>query len=148
MTRFYERVEQSIRFAERAGANLVGVAGVDNALFRKRHWAQNILADGRAWAVRKTHLRFDENAQLIDDLCWTAQNIQEFGLVVVNQWVMPLCKRYTAGGFGSIDERMEQKLREASYLVSAYPGLIKFKDKAGWPPRSHVVLRPSGKRYR
>ena len=103
------------------------------------------MADGRAWVVRKTKLRFDENVQLIDDLCWTALNIKHFGITVVNQWVLPDCKRYTSGSFGSKEQRMPQKLKEASYLVETYPELISFRKKAGWPEGSHVVLRPQKK---
>jgi hypothetical protein len=143
MHHFLHRADGVIRQCERNGARLGGFCGVDNVLFRKGHWGYNILADGRAWVVRKSHLRFDANVQLIDDLCWTALNIAEFGCVVVDRWVLPDCKRYTAGAFGSIQERMPQKLAEAAYLVGQYPDLIAFKRKAGWPDGAHVVLRPN-----
>jgi hypothetical protein len=140
------RAAQAIPDVDALGGHLLGWAGNTNPLFRRRHHAINVLADGRAWAVRKTDLRFDLGAQMIDDLAWTAQNIAAFGVVLVDQWVLPECRRYTAGGFGSIDQRMEQKLAEAAHLVATYPDLITFKKKAGWPERSHVVLRRSGSR--
>ncbi len=142
MAEYVKRAEQGTRYSDRMGCNLLGFAGIDNALFRRRKWALNVLADGRAWMVKKTHLRFDTNVQLIDDLCWTALNIKEFGIVIVNQWVLPDCRRYTAGAFGSREQRMPQKMREAKYLVDTYPDLITYKKKAGWPDGSHVVLRP------
>ena len=145
MDRFVERAVASAAYGEFIGAKLVGFAGFNNAVYRRKKWQRNVLADGRAWMVKKTHLRFDQNVQLIDDLCWTAQNIREFGTVVVNNWVLPDCRRYTTGGFGSIDERMEQKKTEAAYLVDTYPDLIQFKRKAGWPDGSHVVLRPTAR---
>jgi hypothetical protein len=40
---------------------------------------------------------------------------------------------------------MPQKLAEAKYLVETYPELISFKEKAGWPFGSHVVLRQRNK---
>ena len=135
------RAEEAIPMLEEMGCALLGWAGFENPIFRKKKWGYNILADGRAWLVKKTHLRFDGNAQLIDDLCWTAKNIQEFGIVAVDRWILPKCKRYTAGGYGGLDERMEQKLREAAYLVTTYPDLIHFKPKKGWPDNSHVALR-------
>ena len=145
MTQFVQRAKELIKVCMKHDCNLGGFAGINNPLYRAKHWSYNVLADGRAWVVRKTHLRFDENVQLIDDLCWTALNIKHFNLVIVNQWVLPDCKRYSAGAFGSIEERMPQKLAEAKYLVETYPELISFKEKAGWPFGSHVVLRQRNK---
>jgi hypothetical protein len=136
-----DRALESIPHLDAIGANLLGWAGFENPMFRKKKWGYNILADGRAWLVRKTHLRFDENAQIIDDLCWTALNIREFGVVAVDRWILPDCRRYTAGGVGLLSERMEPKMKEAAYLVETYPELITFKDKTGWPEGSHVALR-------
>jgi hypothetical protein len=141
MTRFLERAEQYARLCEQYNCNLGGWAGINNTIFRSHHYRTNVLADGRAWIVRKTALRFDENVQLIDDLCWTALNIKHFGIVIVDQWLLPDCRRYSKGAFGSITDRMEQKLSEAAYLAHTYPDLITFKEKAGWPSGAHVVLR-------
>lgn len=126
---------------ESMGAHLGGFCGIANPLFRDAKWRFNVLADGRAWIVKKSSLRFDTGAQLIDDMCWTAQNIQRFGVVVVNQWVLPDCKRYTTGAFGSIEQRLPQKAKEAAYLVENYPGLIRFAKKTGWPDGTHVQLK-------
>lgn len=138
---FMLRAEETVAACEGVGALLGGFCGIENPLFRDAKWRFNVLADGRAWVVKKSKLRFDPNVQLIDDLCWTALNIQTFGCVVVNQWVLPDCKRYTAGAYGSITQRLPQKLKEASYLVKTYPALVRVAKKAGWPLGSHVVLR-------
>jgi hypothetical protein len=145
MKNFMKRCEELTQYCEEVNSNLGGFCGIDNPVYRAKHYTYNTLADGRAWVVRKTSLRFDENVQLIDDLCWTALNIKTFGITVVNQWVLPDCKRYTSGSFGSKEQRMPQKLKEASYLVATYPELIQFRKKAGWPEGSHVVLRPQRK---
>lgn len=141
MDGFMRRAAEVTRACDQVGAHLGGFCGIANPIFRDAKWRFNVLADGRAWVVRKSDLRFDPGAQMIDDLCWTAQNIQRFGVVVVNQWVLPDCRRYTSGGFGSIEQRTPQKLREAEHLVRTYPSLIQYKAKAGWVPKSHVVLR-------
>jgi hypothetical protein len=141
MSDFVKRAAEGAEYCDQHGSKLLGFAGFENPIFRRKKWARNKLADGRAWMVKKTHLRFDTNVQLIDDLCWTALNIKEFGTVIVNQWVLPDCRRYTAGSFGSIEQRMPQKMAEAQYLVDTYPDLIQFKKKAGWPYGSHVALR-------
>lgn len=141
--RFVKRAEESIKFAERLGSKLVGFCGIDNAIYRRKQWKLNVLADGRAWAVRKSQIRFDTNAQMVDDLAWTAENIRHHKVVVVNQWVLPDCKRYTKGAYGSIDERLTQRKKECAYLVEKYPDLLAFKKKAGWPAGSHIAFRPS-----
>ena len=141
MEKYLMRAGELIEVCERNNCYLGGWAGIDNPIFRCDHYKTNVLADGRAWIVKKSHLRFDTGAQMIDDLCWTAQNIQEFGIVIVDLWILPDCRRYSKGGFGSITDRMNQKLDEAAHLVKTYPKLIQFKDKKNWPLGSHVVLR-------
>lgn len=146
MQHFMKRAEQLSVTCGRNNCYLGGWAGINNPLYRTHKYKTNILADGRAWIVRKTNLRFDENANLIDDLCWTALNIKHYGIVIVDQWILPDCRRYTKGAFGSIEQRMEQKKIEAAYLVKTYPELITFKEKVGWESGSHVVLKQSRKK--
>lgn len=141
LAKFMHRAEETRVACEAVGAKLGGFSGTDAPLYRDSKWKFNALADGRAWVVQKSKLRFDTKAQLIDDLCWTAKNIQSFGAVVVNQWVLPECRRFTAGAYGSIEQRMPQKMAEAAYLVETYPGFICYGRKAGWPAGSHVILR-------
>lgn len=143
MKRFLKRALELRDEAARRGIDLAGFAGYDNALFRKKHWATNVLADGRALVYRKTHLRWDPNVQMVDDVCIAAQSILFGNGTLVNQWVLPKCKRYTAGAYGSIEQRMAQKLAECAYLVSVYEGLVRFAPKAGWPPGSHVKVVPT-----
>jgi hypothetical protein len=141
MQEFINAACENVAVCESMGAHLGGFCGIANPLFRDAKWRFNVLADGRAWVVKKSSLRFDPGAQLIDDMCWTAQNIQRFGVVAVNQWVLPDCKRYTAGAFGSIEERLPLKAKEAAYLVHNYPALVRFAKKAGWPDGTHVQLK-------
>jgi hypothetical protein len=145
LTRFMLRAEQLAAKCETHGAKLGGFAGINNPLYRAKHWGFNILADGRAWVVQKSWLRFDTKAQMVDDVAWTALNIKHFGLVIVNQWVLPDFKRYTPGAFGSIGDRLAQRMAECKYLVETYPDHIAYKDKANWPYGSHIVIRQRNK---
>jgi hypothetical protein len=138
---FFQRAGELAIECNSRGATLGGFAGNDNAMFRRHHWKKNVLADGRAIIMKKTALRFDPNAQMVDDVCFTAQTLERFGLTLVNQWVLPYCKRYTKGGYGSKESRMEQRLAECAYLVRRFPGLVKFADKTGWPEKSHVHIQ-------
>jgi len=141
MQRFVERCANNARIAQDHGIYLVGYSLTDNDMFRKKHYSLGSLADGRAWVIRKDVMRFDNETQLIDDMCWTAKNIKRYGAVLVDNWLLTLCKRYTDGAFGSIDARMGQKMKEAKYLVETYPDYVAFAEKPGWPSGSHVKLR-------
>lgn len=141
LDRFMVRAEETAAACDRVGARLGGFCGIANPVFRDAHWRFNVLADGRAWVIRKDKLRFDENVHTIDDICWTARNIQAYGVTLVNQWVLPDCRRYSAGGYGSIADRTPQKLDEIRYLTATYPRLIRVADKAGHVRGSHAVLR-------
>lgn len=148
--RFIERCQASAQQAEKHGAALVGFAGNNNPLHRVKKISNWCLADGRAWVVRKTDLRFDNKAQLIDDYCFTALNLIKFGKVWVENWILPECSRYTAGSYGSMEHRIAQKITECKYLVQAYPEVIEMRDKIGWPKNSHVRIIPlanAGKFY-
>jgi hypothetical protein len=145
LSRFMLRAEQLVTKCETHNCKLGGFAGINNPLYRAKHWGFNIMADGRAWVVQKSWLRFDTKAQMVDDVAWTALNIKHFGLVIVNQWVLPDFKRYTPGAFKSIDERLQQKMAECKHLVETYPDQIAYKDKAGWPYGSHIVIRQRNK---
>lgn len=141
MSEFILRCEEATRECDKVGAKLAGFTSHGNVPWRGIKWKRNVFADGRAWVVKKTHLKFDENVQMMDDIMWTASNIEAFGAVLVNQWVYPKCVRYSAGGFGSLNDRMEQKFREAKYLTEKYPELLVSKKKANQPDGSHVALR-------
>lgn len=138
---FFKICEETIVEAERRNVHLVGFSLTDAPLFRRNKWSHRGLADGRCWLVKKSSLRFDENVQLIDDVCFTALNIKHFGSVLINNWVLPSCKRYTKGSFGSIEQRMPQRLKECRYLVEHYPDQVRYADKVGWPDGSHVALK-------
>jgi hypothetical protein len=141
MVKFLERAERFARLCERNNCYLGGFAGIDNPIFRCEHYGVNTFADGRAWIVRKGDLRFDLKANVTDDMCWTVRNIQRHGIVIVDKWILPSCSRYTAGGFGSVEQRMDQKIEESAYLVKTYPKYVAFKKKANMPEGSHITLR-------
>ena len=144
-SKFLERCEETIKVAEKENIKLIGFAGFTNPLFLKNKWKYNSLADGRAWLIKKSDLRFDEHVQLVDDVCWTVINIKSGG-VIINQWLIPDCKRYTKGSFGSKSQRMPQKIEECKYMEEAYRDYVYFADKPGWPPFSHLRIKNPGRK--
>jgi hypothetical protein len=98
------------------------------------------LADGRFWLVKKAGYKFDTNAQLIDDVAWTAENLMRHRNVLVLNWLVPYFQRYTAGGFGSTTERLALRRKECAYLANKYNPLVKIAQKPGWESGTHIRL--------
>lgn len=134
-----------IELAERNGIHLIGFGLHDNPMNLKNKFSHRGLADGRFWLVKKSAYRFDEKAQLIDDVAWTAENLLRHKNVLILNWLVPYFERYTAGGFGTTAERMELRKKECMYLVRKYSPLIRFAKKPGWPEGSHIRLGATDK---
>jgi hypothetical protein len=132
-----------IQLAEKNKVHLVGFGLHTNPMNLSKKFTTRGLADGRFWLVKKSNYRFDNNVQMVDDVAWTAENIIRHGKVLVLNWCVPLFKRYTAGAFGSISERKEQRLRECKYLANKYYPLIKIAKKPNWDYGTHVRLYAS-----
>ena len=129
-----------IELAERNNIHLVGFGLHDNPMNLKKKFNHRGLADGRFWLVKKSLYRFDTNAQLIDDVAWTAENLVRHRNVLVLNWLVPYFQRYTAGGFGSTTERLALRRKECAYLANKYNPLIKIAQKPGWEAGTHIRI--------
>jgi hypothetical protein len=143
LDKFVVRAEQTAEACERVGARLGGFCYIPNPVWRDSKWRFNVMIDGRCQVMKKGALRFDPNVHAIDDMAFTIANIRAYGIVVLNQWVVPDCARYSPKSLGSIEARLAQKRAECAYLVERYPQLVRFAPKVNHPPRSHVRLRPT-----
>lgn len=141
MATFLRRAEDVRKMCEWCDVSLGGFAGFDNPLFRKHKWKLNVLVDGRAMVVKKTALRFDPCAQMVDDVAFSALNIEAGNGTLVNQWVLPDFSRYTKGSYGSIADRLVQRRAECAYLTQRFPGLVVTAKKPGWPDGTHIKIR-------
>jgi hypothetical protein len=129
-----------IELAERNGIHLIGFGLHDNPQNLRKKFTNRGLADGRFWLVKKASYNFDVKAQLIDDVAWTAENLLRHRNVLVLNWLVPYFERYTAGGFGSTEERKTLRLKECQYLVNKYNPLVKFAKKPGWDVGTHIKI--------
>jgi|GEM_PF-1736682 len=140
--RFMVRCAETADACDAIGARLGGFCGIANPPWRDRKWKFNGLADGRAWVVKQEPgFRVEAGAGCIDDFGWTAQQIERHGVAVVNQWVLPTAQRYKPGGYGSIDDRLVEKLAAVKYLTARHPGLLRVAAKKNEPAGSHVQFR-------
>jgi len=126
--------------ADRNGIHLIGFGLHDNPRNLRKKFTTRGLADGRFWLVKKANYAFDIKAQLIDDVAWTAENLLRHRNVLVLNWLVPYFERYTAGGFGSTQQRKELRRQECQYLVNKYNPVVKFAKKPGWDAGTHIKL--------
>ena len=148
LSEMFSMFPRLIELAEKNKIHLVGFGLHDNPLNLGRKFATRGLADGRFWLVKKSKYKFDENVQMVDDVCWTAENLIRHNNVLILNWTVPYFKRYTAGAFGSISERKQQRLRECKYLANKFNPLIKIAHKANWDYGTHVRIYGSNNNIR
>ncbi len=129
-----------IELAEKNNIHLIGFGLHDNPMNLRKKFGTRGLADGRFWLVKKSHYKFDLNAQLIDDVAWTAENLVRHKNVLVLNWCVPYFERYTAGGFGSTTERKALRMKECAYLANRFDPLVKIAEKPGWDYGTHIRL--------
>jgi len=139
--KLYDKTLELIADAEKIGANIAGFASNGNPFYLKNKHKKKGLVDGRWFAMRNTEIRFDENVQTIDDHDITAAHLAKGQPIWVNNWVVPEFARYTSGGYGTLNQRMEQKLKDCAYLVNKYPDILYFADKKGLPKNAHLRFR-------
>ena len=137
MFKFFPKL---IELAEHNHIHLIGFGLHDNPRNLQNKFTTRGLADGRFWLVKKSSYRFDLNAQLIDDVAWTAENLVRHKNVLVLNWCVPYFERYTAGGFGSTTERKALRKKECAYLADKYDPLVKIAHKPHWDYGTHIRL--------
>lgn len=129
-----------IELAEKNNIHLIGFGLHDNPMNLRKKFNTRGLADGRFWLVKKSHYKFDLNAQMIDDFAWTAENLVRHKNVLVLNWCVPYFERYTAGGYGSMTERKALRIKECAYLANRFDPLIKIAEKPGWENGTHIRI--------
>lgn len=121
-----------------------GFSAFGNSLFRAKKWKRDTFVDGRLFLMRKTELRFDPRVVTMDDYAFTAQNLSTSHGTLVNAWVEPVARRYTAGGIGTYDERLPAKRADCAYLIERYPHLFRYNSsKKSGAPDAELSLIPS-----
>lgn len=129
-----------IKLADKNNIKLIGFGLHDNPLNLKNKFTHRGLADGRFWLIKKSDYVFDLNAQLIDDVAWTAENLVRHNNVLILNWLVPYFKRYSSGGFGSTEERKLQRKKECNYLANKYNPLVQIAKKVNWDYGTHIRL--------
>ena len=143
LSEMFSMFPKLIEIAEANKIHLIGFGLHDNPMNLGKKFTTRGLADGRFWLVKKSSYEFDVNCQMIDDFCWTAENLVRHGNVMVLNWCVPYFERYTAGGYGSTEERKALRKKECVYLIKKYSPLIRSAEKSGWDKGTHIKLQAS-----
>lgn len=129
--------------AEQVQAHLAGFATTENPFFRGKKWRMNGYVTTKTALVQKTRLRFDERFFAKDDMDFSAANLDQFGVVLVNNFVYPKANHYDLGGIGNRASRLLYKQRETQLLLEKWPNLcspLKRKSATGSLPEE-VILK-------
>lgn len=140
LNEMFEMFPKLIELAEHNNIHLIGFGLHDNPMNLRKKFSHRGLADGRFWLVKKSTYKFDTNAQLIDDVAWTCENLVRHYNVLILNWTVPHFSRYTAGGFGSTEERKELRKKECAYLCAKFDPLVKIAKKPNWDYGTHIRI--------
>ncbi len=116
-------LEETKQKADSIGARLAGFATTDNPFFRKQKWRSSGFVCTKTALVKKGALRFDEAFFAKDDVDFSAQNIDRYGCVLVNNYIYPNSSHHQLGGIGNKRVRDAYSATEAQMLVQKWPEL-------------------------
>lgn len=140
-SRFMECAKQDMTKADELGFKFIGYATNQNPFFRtKKYRTAGYVTTKLAW-VKKTSLRFEKGFLCHDDFQFSCENVLRFGGVLINNFVFPLGPHYETGGIGPNHARVPYKIKEDKWLMEAYPGLIRYRQKPGVPLEAEVNFR-------
>lgn len=134
-------INEAVNEAEKRGAKLVGFSPVDNPFFRKTKFRDVGFCVGKMYAEKRTEIKPSMEITTMDDYERTAQHLEKFGRVLVDNRIHSKSKHYEEGGIGTWEKRLEKKMLDCSKLLLCYPGLFRIKQKANKPKGSEVQLR-------
>lgn len=106
------------------GANLVGVATMENPWMRARHYSNYRFVKTKIYAMRNTGKFWFEN-DISHDSWLTAMCIAVHGKVLVDSYLHHKVKMYEIGGLGTREEREAKGLLKfMDHTIKSFPGLV------------------------
>lgn len=138
---FMKRVEDDQRYCKHHGIHYAGFATVPNFYFLGKKYRQVGYVISKAALIHNMGLEYDPNLEAMEDFGFTAENLRVFGKVLINNFMWPVAGHYEAGGIGTYEQRLPRKIRDCEYLMAKYPGLFRYKVKAGCHPKAELQVR-------
>lgn len=119
-----QELKTTVRIADKAGINLVGVSTMENPFFRPRKYSNYRFVKSKIFAMKNTgELRWKH--EMCHDSYLSALAVAKYGRVLVNSFLHYESKMYEAGGLGDREARerfglVEQLMR----ICEEFPGLV------------------------
>lgn len=137
----FERWRLDIAHADAHGIAYVGFATVPNYYFLGKKYRHVGYVISKAVLIRRMGIWYDTKLEAMEDFGFCAENLVRFGKVLINNFIIPEAGHYEAGGIGTYEERLPRKIQDCEYLMQKYPGLFRYKVKAGCHPRAELQIR-------
>lgn len=140
----YEQVLlDSIREAERRGANLVAFSAFENPFFRRLKWRDCGYSQNKMILLRKTALHWDqsENHSTMEEYSLGAAMHLEYGRILINNLAHPIAGHYEPGGLGPYAERLPAKIDACINIKQRWPGFFRESQKKSADPRGELLPR-------
>tara|TARA_R100000426_G_scaffold5344_3_gene7538 strand:- start:1415 stop:2131 length:717 start_codon:yes stop_codon:yes gene_type:complete len=135
-----KNLTDTIEKADKMGVEFVGMSSTGNAFYVKSSYSYYGLVDTRCCAIKKSEFLFHPNIGCIPDYYCTAYHMKKNGKnLILNTFYLDF-ERYTDGGLGSIDNRLEQKMQEIKIMQKLFPDNVTIVDKPNHPRGSHIRL--------
>lgn len=129
-----------INKADGTGVKLIGMNSTGNALYAKNKYSKYGLVDGRCFAIKKTEFRWHPQINTIPDYYATLYHMDKYGgNLIANHFFLDF-KRYEKGGLGSVQDRINDKIKDVNILLRLYPKNTKVQDKTNEPKGSHIII--------
>jgi hypothetical protein len=134
----WKHLHQTIEAAERRNTIFAGFSTESNFFFRRRKWqlfgyvrTQFALYknDGSGW--------YPTPDMMFEDMYKTVDVAARYGCVVVNRHMKPYKPAFESGGIGSLDQRRPWLAKNCAWLMSQYPGLLRYSKGRDY----HVTFR-------
>lgn len=126
---------------DKIGVKLVGLNSTGNPFYAKNKYSKYGLVDGRCFAIKNTGFRFHENINTIPDYYASAYHLNKYGGNLILNYCFLDFKRYEKGGLGSVNDRINDKMKDIKIIKSLFPNNVKIKDKPGEPKNSHIIIK-------
>jgi hypothetical protein len=132
---------KDIAYCEKQGIKFGGFASVPNYYFLGKKYRHVGYVISKIAIIKNSGITYDPNVMAMEDYAFTAENLLRFGKVLINNFIIPQAGHYEVGGIGTYEQRVPRKIIDCEYLMQKYPGLFRYKIKAGCHPKAELQVR-------
>lgn len=137
------RLKTATTVADKIGIHLLGTGVYENAV-----WASKIppiakggLVDGKLFAIKKTKFRFNNLINTMTDYEATAYHLKHYGANMIFQHYYAEFGRFTKDGIGTLEQRLDDKMKDVKILLKQYPDILHPARKKNVPDGAHISFR-------